>query len=209
MSSTWVDEFALRSRYGAEICHLELEWLRKVATGCPESAVREFRSGISREGTRVDVDERNLEEGIRYALAMQQVIREERLDGLAMNDVIPQMHASFGLRPCLANPALSSSGVMVSMEGDIGAVIAMLVLRRFTGESPFYTEPFSVDYAGEAVLMGHAGYHDPANADPAVPIRVVPDVEYENTDRFTGAVTLFKYRPGRSPRSTPRGRMAA
>jgi len=196
MSSTWVDEFALRARYGAEICRLELQRVRKAAADCPESEVREFRSGISREGTRVEVDEVNLAEGIRYALAMQRVMREERLDGLAMNDVISQMHASFGLRPCLANPSLSSCGAVVSMEGDIGAVVAMLALRVFTGESPFYTEPFSVDYASGALLMGHAGYHDAANADPAVPMRIIRDVEYENSDRFTGAVTMFKYRPG-------------
>jgi L-fucose isomerase-like protein len=196
MSSTWVDEFALRARYGTEICHLELEQMKKAADDCPEGEVREFRSRVGREGTRVEVDERTLEQGIRYALAMQRVMQEERLEGLAMNDVISQMHASFGLRPCLANPSLSGRGAVVSMEGDVGALIAMLALRRFTGESPFYAEPFSVDYAGGALLMGHAGYHDAANADPGVPVRVVPDVEYENTDRFTGAVTLFKYRPG-------------
>ena len=106
------------------------------------------------------------------------------------------MHGSFGLRPCLANASLSDGGAVVSMEGDIAAAVAMLALRRFTGESPFYAEPFSLDYAGGTLLMGHAGCHDAGNADPAVPVRVVADVEYGNPDRFTGAVTLFKYRPG-------------
>jgi L-arabinose isomerase len=123
-------------------------------------------------------------------------MREERLSGLAMNDVISEMHASFGLRPCLCNPALSSSGAVVSMEADVGAAAAMLALRLFTGESPFYTEPFSADYEANAVLMGHAGYHDAANADPEAPVRIISDVEYENSDTFTGAATFFKYRPG-------------
>jgi L-fucose isomerase-like protein len=196
MSSTWVDEAGLRARYGTEIRHLELERIRKTAGEFPESEVRKLRHQVTGAGTRVEVDERNLVEGIRYALAMEQVMREEHLAALAMNDVISQMHASFGLRPCLANPSLSDGGAVVSMEGDLGAAMGMLALRVFTGQSPFYTEPFSVDYASEALLMGHAGYHDAANADPGVPLRVVRDVEYENTDRFTGAVTLFKYRPG-------------
>jgi L-arabinose isomerase len=46
------------------------------------------------------------------------------------------------------------------------------------------------------MLMGHAGYHDTANADPAAPVRIISDVEYENSDRFTGAATFFKYKPG-------------
>jgi L-fucose isomerase-like protein len=105
------------------------------------------------------------------------------------------MHSSFGLRPCLANPRLSERAV-VSMEADVAAGVAMHALRLATGERPFYTEAFSVDYAAGALLLGHAGYHDTANADPAHPVEVVSDVEYENSDRFTGAVSFFKYRAG-------------
>ena len=196
MSSTWVDELGLRSRYGAQVIYLELERVRRAAAECDGRAVRAFRDGLEGDGARIEVEATILEEGIRYALAMQRIMSEERLDALAMNDVIPEMHASFGLRPCLGNPALSGGGAVVSMEGDVGAAVAMLVLQRFTGESPFYTEPFSVDHDGGTILMGHAGYHDAANADPAVPLRVVPDVEYQGSDRWTGAVTLFKYRAG-------------
>jgi hypothetical protein len=112
-----------------------------------------------------------------------------------MNDVIPEMHEGFGLRPCLASAGLSSA-VVVSMEADVGAAFGMLALRLFTGHSPFYTEPLAADYAAGAMIMGHAGCHDASNADPAVQVRVIPDVEYENSDRFTGAATWFKYRPG-------------
>ena len=81
------------------------------------------------------------------------------------------------------------------MEADVGAAAAMLALRLFTGDSPFYTEPFSADYASNAVIMGHAGYHDAANADPAAPVRIINDVEYENSDLFTGAVTISSTGP--------------
>ena len=195
MSSTWVDEFGLRARYGVRLRHLELERVRRLAAECGDDEVRRFRDAFLRDAA-LEVDEKNLNEGIRYALAMERIIRDEHLAGLAINDVIPEMHASFGLRPCLSNPALSSSGAVVSMEADVGAVTAMLALRLFAGASPFYTEPFSADYNSNAVLMGPAGCHDAANADPGVPLRVIRDVEYENTDRFTGAATFFKYRAG-------------
>ena len=55
---------------------------------------------------------------------------------------------------------------------------------------------FSVDYEKNALLLGHAGYHDWKNADPDVPVQVIPDVEYENSDPYTGCVTFFKYRSG-------------
>jgi L-arabinose isomerase len=196
MSTTWIDEFALRSRYGIHVRPLELERFRRTAAECGSPYTQGFLSSLESRGIRVEVDNRNLQEGIRYAYAMERVVREEGLRGLAMNDVIPEMHACFGLRPCLCNPALSASGAVVSMEADVGAAVAMLALRLFTGDSPFYTEPFSVDYERNILLMGHAGYHDEANADPATPVRVVRDVEYENSDRFSGAVSYFKYRAG-------------
>ena len=65
-----------------------------------------------------------------------------------------------------------------------------------TGQSPFYTETFSVDYEKNALLLGHAGYHDTSNADPGYPVQIVADVEYENSDTFAGAVSFFKYRAG-------------
>ena len=196
MSATWVDEFGLRSRYGVQLRYLELERVRRCAAESTAGQVATFRKALLGSGARLEVDDRNLQEGVRYALAIERIMREERLAGLAMNDVIAEMHASFGLRPCLSNPALSSSGAVISMEGDVATAAAMLALRMFTDDSPFYTEPFSVDYDSNVILMGHAGYHDAANADPAAPVRVIRDVEYESSDRFTGAVSFFKYRPG-------------
>jgi L-fucose isomerase-like protein len=195
MSATYVDEFALRARYGAELRYLELERVRRAARDARPEELAALRARIEGAGVRVEVDERNLTEGLKYALAMERIAREEGLAVLAMNDVIPEMHASFGLRPCLTHPDLAA-GTVVAMEADIAAGLAMHVLRLFTGRSPFYTETFGADYRENALLLGHAGYHDSANADPDWPVRIIPDVEYRNSDPFTGAVTFFKYRPG-------------
>jgi L-fucose isomerase-like protein len=195
MSTTYVDEFGLRRLYGIELAWLELERFRRAAGEASAVKAQAFRGELEASGQRIRTDERSLQEGIRYALALEQVLGEERLAVLAMNDVIPQMHERFGLRPCLASPRLSEQAV-VAMEADIAAGVAMYALRLATGERPFYTETFNVDYQANALLLGHAGYHDAANADPAYPVEVVPDVEYQNTDRFPGAVSFFKYKSG-------------
>jgi L-fucose isomerase-like protein len=195
MSTTYVDEFDLRRLYGIELAWLELERVRRAAQEASAAEVEAFREELRASGQRIRTDEASLQEGIRYALALERVLGEERLSVLAMNDVIPQMHAGFGLRPCLSNPRLSEQAV-VAMEADIAAGVAMHALRLATGERPFYTETFGVDYHANALLLGHAGYHDAGNADPAFPVEIVPDVEYQNTDRFPGAVSFFKYRSG-------------
>ncbi len=196
MSTTYVDEFALRARYGVELRYLEVERLRGLAREVGEAEIRDLQSQLEREGVEILVDRRNLEEGARYALALEKIMRAEGLAVLAMNDVIEEMHGALGLRPCLTNRRLSDSGAVVSMEADVAAGVGMYLLRQLTGANPFYSEVFSVDYGDNALLLGHAGYHDSANRDPDLPVKVVPDVEYQNTDRFTGAVTFFKYRPG-------------
>jgi len=196
MSTTYVDEFALRTRYGVELRYLELERVRRTAQELPRDAIQGLHREIESSGQRIEVDERNLTEGIRYALALERVMDEENLKVLAMNDVTEEMHASFGLRPCLTNPRLSDSGAVISMEADVAAGLCMYILRRYSGQSPFYTETFSADYEDNALLLGHAGYHDTANADPDFPVQIVSDVEYENSDRFSGAVSFFKYRSG-------------
>ena len=196
MSTTYTDEFGLRAAYGIELRYLELERVRRSAAQCDPASIAAFRADMGARGMHIAVDEGNLAEAIRYALALERIVREESLSALAVNDVIEETHASFGLRPCLWNPRLSASGTVVAMEADVAAATGMAVLRLATGDSPFYAEPFSIDHGANAVLMGHAGYHDGSNADPAAAVQVVNDVEYENSDRFTGAVTFFKYRPG-------------
>ena len=105
------------------------------------------------------------------------------------------MHDCFGLRPSLTNPRLSELCV-ISMEADIASGIAMYILRLFTGEAPFYSEPLSVDLEKNVLLLGHAGYHDVINSDEKFPVKVIPDIEYKNFDPFTGAGIFFKFKPG-------------
>jgi L-arabinose isomerase len=196
MSTTYVDEFELRTRYGVELKYLELAPLREIARSFDSGEVSSFRKLLEKEGYVIEVDEKNLDQGIRYALALDRITRTENLQMFTMNDVIDEMHSQLGLRPCLPHPGMSERGVVVSMEADIAAVVAMYALRLFTGQAPFYSELFTADLERNAFLMGHAGYHDAVNADPDHPPRIVPDVEYENTDSFTGACIYFKYRPG-------------
>jgi L-arabinose isomerase len=196
MSTTYVDEFTLRTRYGVELSYLEISQFRAMAQSCTSEQIESFRHDLEQTGCEITVDERNLTEGIKYALALGQTADEKGLHIMAINDVIDEMHAQLGLRPCLYNPGLKDSGAVVVMEADIAAGIAMHTLGLFTGQSPFYTEIFTADLENNALLMGHAGCHDPVNRDPEQPLQIIPDVEYENSDTFTGAAVYFKYRPG-------------
>jgi len=196
MSTTYVDEFGLRTLYGIELVYLEIDRLKHLASGVSAPEIDSFTRKLRKAGIRIEVDETNLTEGIRYAIGMERLFDEAQIDILSMNDVIHEMHESLGLRPSLTHPGLGEKGRVVSMEADIAAGVCMFALRLFTGNIPFYTEPISVDMEKNLILLGHAGYHDYANSDPETDIKIIPDVEYKNTDRFSGAVTYFKYAAG-------------
>jgi L-arabinose isomerase len=82
------------------------------------------------------------------------------------------------------------------MEADVAAGITMYLLQLLTGEQPFYTELLNADIQNNRFLMGHAGYHQTVNADPDIPIRIVPDIEYKNAGASAGACIYYKFKPG-------------
>ncbi|UCB45829.1 MAG: hypothetical protein JSV25_16780 [Spirochaetota bacterium] len=196
MSTTYIDEFTVRKLYGIELHYLELQRFQKEAQKVSKDDIDKFKKILKSEGHVVEVDQRNLTEGIRYAIAMEKILTDEGISILAMNDIIEEMHDCFGLRPCLTSPGLSSAGIVVTMEADIAAGIAMYVLSKFTAKSPFYAELYTADLENNAFLMGHPGYHDNIHHDEDYPVKIVPDVEYKNSDPFTGACSFFKYMPG-------------
>ena len=196
MSTTFVDEFKLRELYGIELKYLELVRLRDEAQKLTEEEIKEFEKLIRDEGWVVEADKKNLTENIKYAVAIEKIIFEEGIKIFAMNDIITEMHSRYGLRPCLANPQLAAKGVVVTMEAGIAAGVGMYILQLFSGEIPFYAELFTADLEKNAFLMGHPGYHNASNYDENYPVKVINDIEYENSDPFSGACTYFKYRRG-------------
>lgn len=195
MSTTYINEFSIRTRYGIELIYFELERFHKAAQAVSDSDISVF-TDYHLGNIDITVDTRNLIEGIKYAIAMERVLKDEGVSILAINDIIEEMHNCFGLRPCLDNPRLNDTGTVVAMEADIAAGIAMFILKQYTGEIPFYTEIFTADIKNNYFLMGHAGYHNSVNRDTSYPVKIVSDIEYKNSDIFSGACTYFKFKPG-------------
>ena len=196
MSTTYVDEFNIRKLYGVEYKYLEIKRLYQAAQESTPDEIAGLKMYINEKGYAIEVDERNLEEGIKYALGMEKIVQAENINIFCMNDVIDEMHSVLGLRPSLHNPRLSERDLVVAMEADIGAGIGMYILKLFTEQVPLYTEILTIDLENNGFVLGHAGYHEAVNYDEKYPVKIVPDVEYKTTDKFSGAVTCIKYKPG-------------
>jgi L-arabinose isomerase len=196
MSTTFIDEFKIRSLYGVELKYYELSLFHTTAQKITADEISVFKKTLVDMGYSIEVDEENLNEGIKYALAMEKILRQDNINIFSMNDTTNEMHSLFGLRPSLYNPNLTKMRLVVSMEYDIAAGLGMYILLLFTGHSPFYTEVLTVDLERNALILGHAGYHEAINYDERYGIKIVPDIEYKNSDKYSGAVINFKYKPG-------------
>ena len=197
MSTTWVDEFGLRARYGVQLRHLELERVRRFAAESTSEEVSSFREAIARSGARVEVDERNLQEGIRYAHcngapdtggAALRACDERRDPGNARSlrpATLPvQSQAVFVRCRCVDGSGcrcLNCDARAATVHWRV-SVLHGTIFRRLRAE---------YDFNGPCRIRTI-----PVNADLNVPVGIISDVEYENSDLFTGAVNFFKYKPG-------------
>jgi L-arabinose isomerase len=83
------------------------------------------------------------------------------------------------------------------MEADVGAAVALIILRRLTGGTPMYTEVFTADNTENTLLMGHAGIHDaPHLVTELSNVLIEPDGEYVESEPDS-AWMRFRVKSGR------------
>jgi len=155
--------------------------------------------GVSPEALRL---------GGRASLGLARLAAERRLDVLSFNDIAEETHAVLGLRPTLYPPLFDEAGVLVGLEGDLGAATALFILHHLTGSPCLFTEFWFWDEAENLLVGGHAGPQNPALAAPGK-AWISPDYEYAQSDPSEGAHIQFVVRPGRvillQVRCTPGG----
>ena len=194
MSGTHVDESILKAQIGPEVKTISVEEYYALSQKVSEEEIKDYVEEI-KENYEIKVEEKALLKGVRASLGLARVVEENNLKALALQDLSEELHQVFGLRPCLYVPSFFEKAV-VSMEGDVGAAVALLILKELTGEPPLYTEIFIFDEKENTIVAGHAGIHDISLADDKKKIRITPDYEYMEVETDT-AWMQFKAKGGK------------
>lgn len=194
MSGTHIDKPRLKKEIGPEVVTISVAEYVNLVAKVSDKRVKDFVRGLKKR-YRIDrVSDAALLKAGRASLGLADLVDNYSLDALALQDLDEKLHRTIGLRPCLAVPSLFDKAV-VSMEGDTGAALAMLVLKRLTGKPVMYTEIFTFDEKKNTVLAGHAGIMDPCLAKSQKEVRIVPDYEYFEVERETAAM-FFRAKGG-------------
>lgn len=195
MQSTWVDESRLQAQIGPTVIPVPVAQLKKAAEGLPQSEVDAFLAELLADFRIEGVDDKTLAWAARCSLGLAKLAVEARFDLVSLHDTSPELHAELGLRPCLYPRLFHESGVLTGLEGDLGAAVALLSQRSFSGGPLLFAEIWYWDESENTLVCGHAGPQDPRIAVPGT-AWITQDYEYAQTDAYAGAHLQFVARPG-------------
>jgi len=208
MQTTFVDEFRLQAELGPVVEYISVGELARTADVLPQAEVDAYLADLKAQFTINGVTPGTLAVAARTSLGLAHLAVERRLDILSLNDIAPELHTVLGLRPCLYSPLFDESRVLVGLEGDLGAAVAMFILNRLTDSPILFAETWFWDETDNLIVTGHAGPQNPAVARPGS-AWISHDLEFAQSDRTEGAHLQFVARPGRvtlfQVRGTPTG----
>lgn len=157
--SSQADYDAVRSQLGIELVDIPMQELLDVLAMTPESA--------SHETSDVEMVKRALPDANRIYMALKDVIAKYQLQGFTLRcfDLLTAIKNT----GCLALAKLNAEGYVAGCEGDVPAMLSMMVARSLTGLSGFQANPSRIDPETGEMLFAHC----------TIPLDMVERYEYD------------------------------
>lgn len=208
MQATFVDEFRLMADFGPTVQYVSVSEFRRVVDSLPEEQIEAYLALLNERFQICNVADETLKHAAQAQLGLARLAVEYRLDVLSVNDISPELHRAFQMRPALYPDLLNPIPALFQPEGDLGAATANYILHHLTGSPTMFLEFWLWDDAKNQIIGGHAGLQNPALADQGE-VEITPDYEYNQSNETEGAQFQFMAKQGRVTvfqlRSTPKG----
>lgn len=152
--SSGVDKSAVSDRLGITIEDIPMEELLDRYNAQEEEAEDAFKSVEGREeGPLPKVVTDSIPGAYRIYKALRSIIGEHGLSGLTIRcfDLLSAVRNT----GCLALAKLNSEGFVAGCEGDIPAMLSMMIGRAVTGVSGFQANPSSIDPEKGEMVFSH------------------------------------------------------
>jgi len=109
-----------------------------------------------------DVDRKELENSAAMYLAMKEVVKRHRADGIAINCLGGFYGNHIHAYPCLGFHELCNEGIVGACECDLVSATTMLALKNLTGgRTGFISDPV-IDFAKRQIVYAHCVAHNRA-----------------------------------------------
>lgn len=186
MWSTYVDPYNLFVSVGPELKFLSVATLEDEINIIPEKeAASKTNMMLEKYPVLPDVDKEKLLQSVKASMAVENLARKMNIDMVVLNDIDPVLFQHVGLRPGFT-PCPGTEDVSVVPEGDIGAGLAVYILKILSGKHVNFIEPFYIDKESGCFAAGHAGPND--YTDPKGSVKLARDVRFAKTSyKYAGA----------------------
>jgi len=152
-----LDEAALLAQLGAQVRRMPQRAIAERASQAPQDALERM---MSEDRTRFEVDpalsEPEHRASVRLEWALRSVCDELGLAGLAAHFMAIDEEKQLETLPFLAASKMLGDGYAFGGEGDVTSAVAVYLMRQLAGEANF-TEMFTMDFEGSAIMMAHMG----------------------------------------------------
>ena len=181
--SSQADYAEAKRRLGIELVDIPMQALLDILAVTPETAAQETPD--------VEIIKNALLGANRIYLALKELIAKYRLQGFTLRcfDLLTEIKNT----GCLALAKLNAEGIVAGCEGDVPAMLSMMIARSLTGISGFQANPSTINPEMGEMVFAHC----------TIPLNMVE--RYELDTHFEsgigigirgymapGAVTIFK-----------------
>ncbi|MGN0202551.1 MAG: hypothetical protein ACI399_06595 [Candidatus Cryptobacteroides sp.] len=149
------DKEAVKEKLGMELIDIEIKELLEEAAAPARTPLPEHAARII-AGLRKDAPEavrKYVEGAVGIYSALRTLVSRHSLSGLTIRcfDLLDAL----GNTGCLALALLNSEGIPSSCEGDVPALLSMVIGNALTGQSGFQANPSQIDPATGRILFAH------------------------------------------------------
>jgi L-arabinose isomerase len=157
MGDFGIDQTALLAQVGVSVHHLAMRTVAERAGTAPADLIEQAMAD-DREHFQIaeDVTEKEHIASSRLTWALREILQEQGLHGFAAHFAAIAEEGWLDTLPFLAASKLLGEGYGFGGEGDVTSAAAVAMMAHLAGAANF-TEMFSMDPAGDAVLMMHMG----------------------------------------------------
>lgn len=157
--SSPVDENVVRQRFGVELVNIPMNELLDVISETPEP--------LSEDSSDIEAIRSSLPGANKIYKALKTLVENYQLQGFTLRcfDLLTAIKNT----GCLALAKLNAEGIVAGCEGDVPAMISMMIVRSLLGVSGFQANPSKIDPETGELIFAHC----------TIPLNMVERFEYD------------------------------
>jgi L-fucose isomerase-like protein len=156
--------------------------------------IAEARTTLDGFDVDADVSAGALDTALRYSVALQSLVDDERLTAGTLNCHVAQLRLdpSLGSAPCMALGRSTTKGVPWTCTGDVATSLAMLLVSSL-GDPTLYHEIEVLDERTDEAIIANSGEHD-GRFNESIDRRIINNPWFSQEKATASA--LFSIAPG-------------